>query len=103
MATRECVDGNSWAAPNVSQCRTIELLRLRRQARNLANTVQNNSDTMARRNMADDPVEILLNITADTHDVINTTIPILPNDIPIILDILKEVLEYVAMHVHIYQ
>ena len=51
--------------------------------------------------MADDPVEILLNITADTRDVINTTIPILPNDIPIILDILKEVLEYEYMFIYI--
>ena len=99
MATRECIDGKSWTAPNVSQCRSIELLRLRRQARNLANTVQNNSNTTTRRNMADDPAEMLLNITADTRDVINTTIPILPNDIPIILDILKEVLEYVCMFI----
>ena len=52
--------------------------------------------------MADDPVEILLNITADTHDIINTTIPILPNDIPIILDILKAVLKYVCMFIYIY-
>ena len=81
---------------------TIELMRLQRQARNLSNTVQNNSNTTTGRNMADDPVEMLLNITADTRDVMNTTTPILPNDIPIILDILKEVLKYEYMFI-LYQ
>ena len=92
-ATRECVDRNSWTDPNVSDCRTIELLRLQRQARRLSESVQNDSDTRTAR--MTDPVEMLLSITADTHDIINTTAPILPNDIPVILDILREVLEYV--------
>ena len=96
-ATRECVDHNSWADPNVSECRTIELLKLRRQARLLSESVQNDSNTRAARTrrMRTDPVEMLLSITADTHDIINTPVPILPNDIHVILDILREVLEYV--------
>ena len=73
---------------------TIELLILQRQARDLSDCVQSNSAT--RTAMCRDPVETLLSITADTHDIINTTIPILPNDIPVILDILRGVLKYVA-------
>ena len=77
---------------------TIELQILRRQARHLSNCVQSNSDTrtVMCRMTNPGPVETLLSITADTHDIINTTVPILPNDIPVILDILRAVLEYVA-------
>lgn len=92
-ATRECGNNNSWETPNVSQCRTIELIRLQAQARNLSNTLQQNDQkSMAMKNDTVENLEMLLSITADTNNVINSTYPILPSDIRSVVDILRSVL-----------
>lgn len=97
-ATRECVNNNSWETPNVSQCRTIELIRLQAQARNLSNSSQQNGQkSMAMKNDTVENLEMLLSITADTNNVINSTYPILPSDICSVVNILRNVLKYVYL------
>ena len=60
-------------------------MNLLERARNLSNSVPNN-----------ETVDMMLSITAETYGVINTTIyPLLPNDVPVILDIMNTVLGYV--------
>ena len=87
--TRECVGNNSWAAPNVSQCRNTELMTLQTQARNLLQTF----------NVTTNFPQLLISITAEIRDMINTTIPILPNDISVIINILETILRYVCLQI----
>jgi len=44
----------------------------------------------------------VLIVTSGIIDTINTTIPILPNDIPVIVDILEAILRYIAVHAYTY-
>ena len=68
--------------------RTIDLVKLRRRTRNLLDTTMQNGVNNSTINM-------LLNITSETDSVTNTRTPLEPSDIPIILDILQDVIEYV--------
>ena len=66
----------------------MDLKKLQLQIKNLLDTtVQNGVNTST--------INMLLNITSETDSVTNTSTPLEPNDIPIILDILQTVLKYV--------
>ena len=89
LATGECA--NISVSDNN---RTIELVNLCQQAQDLLVTVQNGSN--------DSTIDMLLSITSETNSVIDTTTPLLPNDICIVLDILQTALKYVAICTYVY-
>ena len=95
-ATRACVGNNNWAPPNVTQCRNTELMTLQDQARAILNDVENTNKTTLK---SFNPLKMLISATAKIRDIINTTIPILPRDIPIILNTLRTILKYVRSYV----
>ena len=98
LTTRACIGTNSWAAPNVSQCKTIELMNLQDQARNLLSTVKTIKTTKSLHQHFN-VLDTLISITVVLKTTINTTIPLLPNDIPVIVNILETILKYVRIHV----
>ena len=79
FATRACIGKNSWGTPNVSQCRNMMLIRIQTE----------NLKTIDRKRVL---MELSF-ITATVRRIINTTIPILPNDIPVIVNILETTLK----------
>ena len=81
----ECANRTS---SSISDNRTMDLVNLKRRIENLSNTTVQNGVNISTINM-------LLNITSETDSVTNTSTPLEPNDIPIILDILQTVLKYV--------
>ena len=95
--TRACVGNKRWAAPNVSQCNNTILMILQTQARKLLNAVTFNSTTVIFP-------RLLISLTVEMRDILNTTrtVPILPNDISVIINILETVLKYVYMFCKIY-
>ena len=76
--TRACIGKSIWGTPNVSQCKNMILIRI--QTEDLKTI-----DKCVFRQ--------LLDITNTVRSTINTTIPILPNDIPIIVNILETILK----------
>ena len=43
--------------------------------------------------------KLLISVATETRDIINTTIPVLPNDISVIIDILDAILNTIYMYV----
>ena len=84
--TRACVGNKMWAAPDVSQCNNTVLMILQTEATKLLNAVTSNSTT-----------EMLISLTTEMRNIINTTPTILPNDISVIISILENILRYVYM------
>ena len=101
FATRKCVGEDVWASPNVSQCQTIEQIRLMMRALELLDLVNNTF-------VADDrdmtvmfmPVEII-DITNELNEITDTNVlqPLLPNDISSSAEILNIIITYVCMYV----
>lgn len=81
FATRECVDARQWGAPNVSQCQTVEQIRLLMRAEELSDLVDDIFSSDDRDLTLMFEPEILVDITDDLEDITNTSQPILPNDV----------------------
>ena len=81
----ECANRTSSSMSN----RTMDLVKLRRRTQSLLDT------TVLQNGVNISTINMLLNITSETDSVTNTSTPLEPNDIPIILDILQTVLKYV--------
>jgi len=70
-----------WAFPDVSQCRTIEQIRLELRAEELINLVENlfvNDDRDLTQSFMPEVVE---DIADKLQEITNTTQPLLPNDV----------------------
>ena len=81
FATRVCVSERQWGAPNVSECQTVEQIRLLMRAEEL-NELVNDIFTSDDRDLTQTfEAEIIVGITDDLADITNTTQPILPNDV----------------------
>ena len=81
FATRVCVSERQWGAPNVSECQTVEQIRLLMRAEELDQLV-NDIFTAEDRDLTQTfESEVIVEITDDLADITNTTQPILPNDV----------------------
>ncbi|XP_065911114.1 adhesion G protein-coupled receptor L3-like [Dysidea avara] len=81
LASRRCDGDDQWASPNVSQCQTIEQIRLRMRAEELRSLV-NNIFIAENRDMTVMFIpEDVVDITTELDEITTTTQPILPNDI----------------------
>ena len=77
---RNCLQNNEWASPNVSQCRTIEQIRLEMRAEELVtlvNSIYINDDRDLTQTFMP---EVLEDIADQLQEITNTT-PLLPNDV----------------------
>ena len=93
--TRRCDANNSWALPNVSQCNNTRLMVLRTQVKRLLSAVMSNTTTS-------NFFELLISVATEIRNMIDTTIPVLPNDIPVIINILRTILKYVYNYKQLY-
>ena len=106
-ASRECISDNDWAAPNVSQCSTTAFTLFQTQLNEILENITNErkpndipgSSTSVNTTEAFDPLGTLINVTTEIIDTMNTTIPILPNDISTIVNILETILKYICNYV----
>ena len=81
FATRLCVSERQWGAPNVSECQTVEQIRLLMRAEELdelVNAIFTSDDRDLTQTFES---EVIVEITDDLADITNTTQPILPNDV----------------------
>jgi len=81
ISTRQCNQDGNWEAPNVSQCRTVEQIRLEMRAEELNTLVANTF-------LADDRdltvvfmPEGVEEIADELNEITNTSTPLLPNDV----------------------
>ena len=81
FATRLCVSERQWGAPNVSECQTIEQIRLLMRAEELDELVNALFTSEDRDFTQTFQADIIVEITDDLADITNTTQPILPNDV----------------------
>lgn len=98
FANRLCIGDDQWGAPNVSQCQTVEQIRLLMRAEELNTLVDNifNSDDRDLTQMFEP--EIIVDITSDLEDITNTTQPVLPNDVTSATETLTIVLTWVIKY-----
>lgn len=81
FATRFCVSARQWGAPNVSQCQTVEQIRLLERAEELNDLVENIFTSENRDLTETFEPEIIVEITNDLESITNISRPILPNDV----------------------
>ena len=81
ISTRQCNQDGDWETPNVSQCRTVEQIRLEMRAEELNTLVANTF-------LADDRdltvvfmPEVVEEIADELNEITNTSTPLLPNDV----------------------
>ena len=89
IVTRTCRSNDTWAPPNLLQCKTTRLTSFLKQVDilNIVETVQCTTRVLL------DILEITINII----NTISTTNPILPSDICVIVEILETILRSVAV------
>ena len=78
IATRQCNQNGEWKAPDVSQCRTVELTRIETRAEELITVVTNNDGGDLTDNFMPEDV---VNIADQLNEITNTSTPLVPNDI----------------------
>ena len=91
FAHRKCLGNNQWESPNISMCQTVEILRFLERAKELSALYQRiNSDNSDRTRTfrLKDMREIIYRLVT----VINVEQPVLPNDLPTISSIMREVI-----------
>ena len=83
LASRRCVSDDQWASPDVSQCQTIEQIRLLMRAVELSNLVNNTITSENRDLTVMFMPEILVEIATELDEITNPSEsqPLLPNDI----------------------
>lgn len=96
-----CVGNDRWPDLNISQCGTVRCLQ--DLAENISDVLQNQLQNCSNENndglMFHCSLEMLISITAEIRDSINTSVPILQSDIPIIVATLESVFKYVDTYV----
>ncbi|XP_065910282.1 uncharacterized protein [Dysidea avara] len=81
LATRQCIRDGQWASPNVSQCQTVEQIRLMERAAELSNLVDNIFRAENRDLTQMFMPEVVAEIVDDLGAITNSTQPILPRDV----------------------
>ena len=81
IATRQCNQTGNWEDSDVSECRTVEQIRLENRAEKL-NTLVTNMFVNDNRDFTEAFMpEIVVDIADELNEITNTSTPILPNDI----------------------
>ena len=78
LATRLCIDVDNWAAPDVSNCRTVEQIRLANQAMEIRHIADNILSTTTRDLTVMFDPQVVADIADDLGNITNTTL--VPND-----------------------
>ena len=81
IATRQCDENGEWENPNVTQCRTVEQIRLEMRAEEINNLVQNTFVGDDRDLTETFMPEIVVDVANELNEITNTTTPLLPNDV----------------------
>ena len=101
-AIRTCINNNTWAPLDLSQCRTTKFTLFQDQVDEILvyfSATDNCNCTVESSVNTTKLFDILEIVTSGIIDTINATIPILPNDIPVIVNILETILKYVAVYI----
>ena len=80
FATRQCINNDQWGSPNVSQCRTVEQIRLEMRAEELVNLVQDMFVDDDRDLTQIFVPEVVEEIADELQEITDTIQPLLPND-----------------------
>lgn len=81
IATRQCDQYGDWESPDVSECQTVEQIRLEMRAEELNDLVTNvfvDDDRDLTENFMP---EIIVEIADDLNNITDTSAPLLPNDV----------------------
>ena len=81
LATRECIDTDVWANPNVSECTTVEQIRLGSQIRDVERIVANIISNETRDLTETFDSQLVVNVAVELRIVTNSSIPLVPNDV----------------------
>ena len=81
LARRECIANDTWDSPNVTECRTVEQIRLEMRADELVNLVDSIFVDEDRDLTETFMPEIVEDIANELEGITNTTQPLLPNDV----------------------
>ena len=81
IATRQCNQNGEWEAPDVSECRTVEQIRLEMRAEELNTLVENVFVSDDRDFTEVFMPEVVVDIADELNEITNTSTPLLPNDV----------------------
>ena len=81
IATRRCGQNGDWESPDVSECQTVEQIRLEMRAEELNNLVANTFVDEDRDLTQTFMPEVVVDIADELNDITNTSTPLLPNDV----------------------
>ena len=81
LATRLCVGVDEWADPDISDCTTIEQIRLGAQIREIERIIANMFSNETRDLTERFESQVVMNIARELNMVTNTSVPLVPNDI----------------------
>ena len=83
LASRICISDDQWASPNVSQCQTIEQIRLMMRAEELSNLVSSAFSAEDRDMTVMFMPELIVEIVVELDEITNNleSQPLLTNDI----------------------
>ena len=81
IATRQCDQNGDWEAPDISNCQTVEQIRLQMRAEQLNTLVENMFVDDDRDLTQTFMPEVVVDIADELNDITNTSTPLLPNDV----------------------
>ena len=81
IATRQCDENGDWGSPNVSQCQTVEQIRLEMRAEELNDLVEHAFVDEDRDLTETFMPEVVVDIADELNEITNTSTPLLPNDV----------------------
>ena len=92
-ATRHCLNNGQWGSPNVSECRTVEQIRLEMRTEELFRVVKNRFVNEDRDLTQPFIPETFVDIVNEQQEISNTTQPLLPNDLSSTANTLDHIIE----------
>ncbi|XP_065911152.1 adhesion G protein-coupled receptor L4-like [Dysidea avara] len=81
LATRICIGSDEWANPDVSDCTTVEQIRLGAQIREIERIVGNMLSNETRDLTGRFESQVVTSIAKELNIVTNTSVPLVPNDV----------------------
>ena len=93
LARRECIANDTWGTPDVTECTTVEQIRLAMRSEELlvlVNSIFVSDDRDLTQTFMPEVVE---DIAHELRDITNTTQPLLPNDVTSAANSLNVILE----------
>jgi len=93
LAARKCVGIDKWTDPDVSNCITIEQIRLRSQIKNVEHIVDNILSNNTRDLTERFDSQLIVKIAGELNIATNTLIPLFPNDVIQTVNTLKSIVK----------